>query len=107
MCVFRTIWIGVLAAAVVAGCGGDDEEGSGGTNSGPLSSCNRFCDASAEKPCQLLGPAECKEDLQRAHGAISAECANKYKVMWDCYLAQADVCADGCRAETEAAEACM
>ena len=109
MGVFRTFWIAVLVAAVVgvAGCGSDDDESTGGSNSGPLSTCNRYCDASAEKPCQLVGPAECKEICSALISAISTECANKYKVMWDCFLAEGDVCADVCRAEAEAAESCM
>ena len=97
-----------LPLAVVAGCGSDDDESSSTKNSAALSRCNQFCDASAGKSCQLLDAAECKQLCSALMQAISADCANKQKAMYDCNLAQADVCdPNACQAESQAASGCM
>jgi hypothetical protein len=103
----RAVLMMVLSAAGMAACGSDDEK-PGGTNSAALERCNRFCDASAGKPCQLVDAATCKEICSALMQSLDADCANKQKAMYDCNLAQADVCnEDACQAETEAASSCI
>jgi hypothetical protein len=104
----RVVVLVVLSAAGVAACGSDDDEKPGGANSAALERCNQFCDASAGKPCQLVDAPTCKDICSALMQSIDADCANKQKAMYDCNLAQADVCnEDACQTETEAASSCF
>ena len=104
----RVVLLVVLSVTGVAACGSDDDGKAGGTNSAALERCNQFCDASAGKPCQLVDAATCKQICSALMQSLGADCANKQKAMYDCNLAQADVCDDNaCQTETEAASSCL
>jgi hypothetical protein len=106
----RAVWVVLVGSAFCCfgACGSDDEDSSGGGNSAALTSCNQFCDKSAGQSCQLVDAATCKQICSALMQSLDASCAAKQKAMYDCQLAQSDVCnTPACQTQTDEASACL